>query len=260
MYLILIAKFLLGVASPDKTVDVPFQAGEVIRYKLNYGWFSIGNGAVTLTDSLANSKRYFYVNARASSSGFLNLFAKVNDEWGALVHVNDLLPVLTFRNIREGGYFLREEVWLDQHAGEILVKSVKPHRTPSIRPDKHFAFDPEVDMYDFLSGLLKLRSLQLSELKLGDSIRMQGFFEDTFYDFHIAYQGLKTIKTKMGKLEAHELQPVVPKNSTFDGEQSITAWFSNDSLQLPVKVAAKMFLGKVSCEIVGYERLNPRVN
>jgi len=236
----------------------PFQNGELLEYKLNYGWFAIGKASFKIESDafVYDDEDCFNIQIQGGSSGFLNVFTKVNDKWGAYLKKKDLKPLYTYRDIEEGRYRLEEEVFIDHLNGSIRVEQFKAHRDIPRRPSKYYEFSPEeVDLYDMISGLMKVRNMPLSQFSEGDTIFVDGFFEDTFYNFSIYYAGKNKVKTKVGKFIAHKLIPVMPQNSTFDGKNSLELYFSDDLNQIPVKVTANMFIGKASCEIVSYQNL-----
>src|SRR5690606_31727260 len=91
-----------------------------------------------------------------------------------------------------------------------------------------------------------------------DTVVVSGFLEDEFYSMKIVYQGKETIKTKVGKIRTLVFKPLMPKNKVFDGENSITAYFSDDKNRIPVKVDAQMFIGSAGVELTSYTGLrNP---
>ena len=50
----------------------------------------------------------------------------------------------------------------------------------------------------------------------------------------------------------------MPENKVFDGENSVTAYFSDDKNRIPVKINAEMFIGSAGVELIGYAGLrNP---
>ena len=55
-------------------------------------------------------------------------------------------------------------------------------------------------------------------------------------------------------------KPIMPKNSLFDGEDSITAYFSDDKNRIPVKIDAEMFIGSAGVELTGYSGLRNPLN
>lgn len=235
----------------------PFQPGEEIRYKLNFGWFTIGKARASLDLNLQEYQGIscFKMLLVGGSSGMLNAFTTIKDEWGTYIKEDDLTPLFAYRNIQEGKYELQEQVYIDQDSGKIRVETYKPSRKKKRRPTKNYKYDTKSKVYDMLSGLLTVRTLDFNHMKAGDTVSLEAFFEDTFYDFKIAYVGKEELKTKVGKLKAHKVIPLMPENSVFNGKQSLVAWFSDDQNQIPLKVSANMFIGKASCEIVSYQNL-----
>jgi hypothetical protein len=52
----------------------------------------------------------------------------------------------------------------------------------------------------------------------------------------------------------------MPKNKIFDGENSVTAWFSDDQNRIPIKISAQMFIGSAGVELTSYSGLRNPVN
>jgi len=242
-------------ASSTLLAAYPFDRGELLEYRLHYGWFTIGKATVKMDEDvhLRDGKRCFELRINGGTAGLLNIFASVDDEWGAVIAEKDLTPVYTYRNIQEGRYELEEQVYISPDSGRIRVDSYKIHKDR--RSTNYYDFDPEREMYDMLSGILVMRNLDFGQYEKGDTIRLETFFEDTFYNFKILYRGVEMVKTGVGKLRAHKVVPVMPDNSVFDGENSVTAWFSADNNRLPLKMTADMFIGSASCEITNYKNI-----
>jgi hypothetical protein len=100
-----------------------------------------------------------------------------------------------------------------------------------------------------------LRVIDFSKYKIKDTLTVSGFFEDKAYSFQILYFGKEVVKTDLGKILCHKLVPIMPSNSLFRGENSVTAWISADANQIPVKVDAKMFIGHAGTEMVSFRGL-----
>jgi hypothetical protein len=131
-------------------------------------------------------------------------------------------------------------------------------KTGKLKDPKFYEAPPQVR--DMIAGFLYLRIMDLSNISVNDTIAIRGFFEDEFYKLNIIYQGKETIKTKIGKVRAIVFKPVMPANKLFDGENSITAWFSDDKNRIPLKIDAKMFIGSAGVEITGYSGLKNPLN
>jgi hypothetical protein len=111
-----------------------------------------------------------------------------------------------------------------------------------------------------MSWMMYLRTVDFDAMTVGDTLTMSGFFEDEFYDLDIIYKGKGKVKTKAGKFNAIKLVPVVPNNKLFDGENSVTAWISDDKNRLPLKVEADMFIGSAGVEIIKYKGVKNPIN
>jgi hypothetical protein len=91
-------------------------------------------------------------------------------------------------------------------------------------------------------------------------VLVTGFFEDEFYKLKIIYKGKENVKLKVGRVRALVFKPVMPKNKVFDGENSITAWFSDDKNRIPLKISAEMFIGSAGVELISYKNLKNPLN
>src|SRR5690606_6234354 len=113
---------------------------------------------------------------------------------------------------------------------------------------------------DMIGGFLYLRTMDMSNIQHNDTVVVKGFFEDEFYAMRIVYKGKKTISTRVGKIRTLVFKPVMPKNKLFDGENSITAYFSDDKNRIPVKIDAQMFIGSAGVELTDYSGLRNALN
>ncbi len=248
---------IFGFANDRLESEYAFTHGEALQYKLNYGWLSIGRGSFKIAQQSEEYLREdcYRVTASGNTTGLLRWLAPVEDEWGALIRTQDLIPLHTYRNLREGRYRLKEEVYIDPLAGSIKVESVKPHRKEPQRPTRNYTFDQNSQVFDLLSGLLVIRNYDFEQYNPGDTLALNAFLEDSFYHFQIIYAGKEQLKTAFGRTPALKLIPLMPKNKVFDGKQSLEAWFSADENKLPLKVSARMFVGKVSAELISYQNI-----
>lgn len=253
----LVLLVILGFSAPGKESEYVFKKGELLQFKLSYGWLAFGRGSFEIHERFEEylEQSCFRVTARGSSTGLVRWLAPVKDEWGALIRERDLRPLYTFRNINEGRYQLNEEVFINPENGNLIVESVKPHRKVKRRPTRNYKFDETSQVHDLLSGLMKIRNFDFDKVQTGDTLELKAFFEDRFYDFQIVFAGEEELKTKFGRLKALKLIPLMPENGVFDGQHALEAWFSADGNRLPLKISARMFIGKVSAELISYQNI-----
>lgn len=231
----------------------PFTPGERLYYKMNYSIFTIGKAEIQINpyQYTIASEPCYKIEIFGRTAGAGAIVSTVNDTWGAYLKKDDLLPLITWRDLEEGRYKRKEYVDYDHKNKKIKVKAVN-NSTGRYEGPKIYDYDAPA-MMDLISGYAFLRTVDFNRFHLGDTIRINGFLEDKFYNFKILYEGTEEIKTKLGLIKAYKLVPVMPNNKLFAGENSITAWFAADKSRIPVKVIANMFIGKAGCEITGYE-------
>jgi len=249
---------LCGFLAVEQKTPVPLRntsygLGEVLEYRVHFGMFTVGK-AMTVIDKkyhTINSRPCYKVDAYGETSDWISWVAKVNDNWGAYVDTTTLLTKMAYRTLREGKYSRDEEAVFDNENKQVEVK-VKNRDTGKVDSK---TFDVPPNAKDLVAGFLHLRVIDFSKLKVNDTIKVSGFLEDASYDLKIIYRGKEVLKTRIGKILCLRLSPVMPKNSIFDGENSVLVWMSDDMNRIPVKVQAKMFIGNTGLELIRFKGL-----
>jgi hypothetical protein len=261
---ILLVTILCGFISDGQDVMLPtiqnasFKRGEVIEFKMTYGFFTVGKGAARIDHEYhkMNDRYCFKVDVSGKTVGMVDWVADIDDKWGAYIDTAALVPHQFYRKIREGRY--RKDEWtnFDHSRRKIEVKAIG--RNGKVREPKYYDAPP--DVRDMIGGFLYMRIMDFSKLRVNDTVTVNGFFEDEFYKLKIIYRGKDTVKLRVGKVRALVFTPVMPANKLFDGEDSITAYFSDDKNRIPLKIDAKMFVGSAGVELTGYRGLKNPLN
>jgi hypothetical protein len=237
----------------------PFILGEKLFYRMNYSIFTVGKAEIHINPIkyYVADKLCYKIDVYGRTAGAAAIVSRVNDQWGALVDTSDLLPVKSWRYIEEGKFRKKEFVNFD-HEEKIIDVRVVNNETGRLNEPMIYEFN-EANMLDLISGYTFLRTINFQNHQIGDTIKLNGFFEDKIYKFNILYMGKEIVNTKLGEIEAFKLVPIMPDNKLFAGENSITAWFAADESRIPIRVEADMFIGKAGCEITGFEgvKVNP---
>lgn len=236
-----------------------FNRGETLEFKMTYGIFTVGKGMANIDPNYyrLNDRDCFKVDVFGKTVGFVNWVKDVDDQWGAYIDTAALVPHQFYRKIREGSYAKDEITYFDHEEKKIQVKS-SDRKTGKFREPK--VYDAPAQVRDMIGGFLYLRTMDLSDMKVNDTIQITGFFEDEFYRLPIVYKGKKSIKTKIGKIRTLVFKPMMPNNKIFDGKNSVTAYFSDDKNRVPVKVEAEMFIGNAGVELTDYSGLRNPLN
>lgn len=228
-----------------------FGMGEELNYRVNFGFLTVGH-AVTRIDKKVHTfsaRPCYKIDAYGSTSGLISWLSKVDDQWGAYVDTAALTTHVSYRKLKEGRFRRDEVVTFDQQHQKAEVK-VMNNETGVY--DNVKTYPVEKNVRDIVAGFMYLRVIDFAKYKKGDTIRVSGFFEDTSYVLRIIYDGKEKVSTSIGKLICHRIVPVVPDNKLFNGENSVTAWLSDDGNRIPVKIQARMFIGSTGLELTSF--------
>lgn len=230
-----------------------FVRGEVIEYKAHYGFVNAAEGRMVISDELytVNNRPCYKIDVYGKSIGMFDLFLRIRDNWGTYLDTGAIVTQKFYRVIEEGKYRKNEIVEFDHSKKKAKVKTFD-NKKQKWRPTE--TFDVPGNVQDLVSGYYYIRTLKFDELKEGDLININAFFDDEVYDFEVKFVGRENLKTKLGVIKSIVLSPIMPENSLFDGENSVKVWISDDRNKVPLKIKANMFVGAVEIDITKYEK------
>lgn len=225
-----------------RAISPAFKPGEEIRYRVHYGFLNAGHATMKITDKyyMVNNRVCFRVEISGKSSGAVDAMYRIRNVWGSYFDTINFQPQKSFRSIAENRYRKREETYFD------YARNIASIRAENDTPET-VRIVPQVQ--DMVSGYYFLRLLSYDLRQKGDTIRIPGIFEDQTYDFKILYLGRERVKTKMGRINAIVLSPVMPENKLFRGNHPIKLWISDDRNRIPLKVEAEMVVGSVDLDV-----------
>lgn len=219
-----------------------FKDGETLQYLVHYGFIDGGYAILNLKEFEMKGKKYFHAVASGYSKGLADKLFKVRDVYETFVDMETDLPIKAIRNISEDTYKYYDEVLFNRKENTVVSK-----RKGNIPV-------PENTM-DILSALYYARNNNFKNLKQGDMITLDTYFDDGMFTLQIRYKGNETIKTNFGKVNCLKFSPVVEPGRIFDTQDDVTIWISNDNNFIPVRIQFDLFVGSVKADLVKYENL-----
>ena len=229
-----------------------FTSGEKLDYVVHYGLINAAEATIDVDKDIQyiNNRPCYKVNVFGKTTGSFDFFLKVRDTWRSYIDTTSIVPQRFHRNIEEGKYKKKENITFDHYKNLDVVEDKKETNTYKV-PD---------NVQDIVSGVYYLRTLNYDNRKVGEQIKIQGFFDDEIFDFTVTYRGKTTVETKAGDIRAIKLIPKMPKNKLFDGEDAIAVYLSDDQNKIPVLIQAEMFVGSVKINLHKYKGLKNRLN
>ncbi len=261
---LLVLSILTSYANPgNKTLprgrNESFSVGEVLDFRISFGILTIGKCTATVEPEYTriNNQDCYKVNVYAKTTGVASWISDIENYYSSSFDTSTLLPFTFYRKQREGRYKHEEKTDFDQANKKISVATVESKTGKWNAPR---IYNAPNQVRDLISGLFFLRTMNLAKCNLNDTLTVSGFFEDEFYEMKVVFRGRKAIKTQLGKINTLVFKPIMPKSSVFEGGESIAVYFSDDKNLIPIRIDAKMFIGRASIELNGFSGLRSAFN
>ncbi len=238
--------FLLSMknffSQPSQDKFSAFKDGEFLQYLVYYGLINGGNAMLKVSEFEMNNKKYFHAIASGYSTGLADKLFKVRDVYETFVEMETGLPIKAIRNISEDTYKYYDEIIFNRKENIVISK----------RKGKINVSEKTLDI---LSAFYYARNNHFKNLKNGDIINLETYFEDGLFTLQIRYKGIETIKTGLGKINCLKFSPVVEPGRIFDTPDDVTIWISNDNNFIPVRIQFDLLVGSIKADLVKYENL-----
>jgi hypothetical protein len=252
---------LLAFSPSDVIRSVPntsFKSGEVLQYKVHYGLINAAEATIEVSNDLhrVNDRPCYKATVTGRTTGSFDFFLRIRDTWRSYIDTTSILPQKFFRNIEENNYRKKETIDFDQVRN---VAEVEKHGRDRSKVKRGTYKVPD-NVQDIVSGFYYLRTLNYDHRRVGDVIRVQGFFDDEVFSMDVTYKGRETVTTKAGTIRVIRLVPKMPSNKLFKGENAISVYLSDDQNKVPVLIQAEMFVGAVKVDMYKYQGLKARLN
>jgi hypothetical protein len=247
--LILLLFILISFASysQEKTTPKAFKGGEWLRYKMSYsGFLRAGTAILEVKEEEFEGKKVYHAKGTGWTSGMIGWFFKVKDVYESYFDKEDVKPYLFKRDVNEGGYIIKRDTKFDYKNKKATVTD---HKKDTV---EYFTID---NIQDMISSFYYLRNQKVDTLKVGESVKIDMFFDGKTNPFHLKYLGRKKLRTKFGKIETYVFKPLVQAGRVFKENESVTVWVTADDNKIPIKLKASLSVGSLRADLEGYKGL-----
>ncbi len=225
------------------TANNAYKPGEKLVYSIKYGIVKGGEASLTIDIIPSGDDFYYYVKAKAVTTGIATKFAKIYDVYESYFSISNGYPVKSIRNIRENNYLYYNEVLFFR----------KKNYVYSVNTGKHYI---PTNTLDILSAFyFARRHIFQNDFQKGQTINLTTFFEDQLYPIKIKFKEKDVIKSRFGKIRCLKFVPVLTKNNPFKKENDMQIWFSDDGNFIPIKIRMKSKIGVVKAQLISYKNL-----
>ena len=247
-----ILSFIISISTFAQKETIAFKDGEKLTYRLSYSNFlTAGYATMEVESTTNNNKEAFHVIGKGKTTGMINWFFKVRDNYETYFYKDTFLPYRFIRQIDEGGYTKDKEILFDQEKNQVtVIDNEKKHKKK---------FNSPGEVQDLLSSLYFMRNKDISNFKKGDEIDLPIFLDQETMQMKLRFLGREVINTKYGKVKTAKFMPLVASGRVFKEKESVTVWVSDDGNKIPLRIKASLSVGSLRADIDKLKGLTHRL-
>jgi hypothetical protein len=179
------------------------------------------------TETVATAKNnYLHLSCELSTYSKWDSFFKIRDIYESYVNPANLRPSLYKRSIDEGGWTKKEKYVFK---GTTINSTSKKKN----RPESQKTFSIGANTQDVISMFYKVRTLDLSKLKVGQTQTMWIVFDEQQIPVTLKFMGKETINAgNLGKKECYKIS-IGAKTDALRGKDKNLIWLTADAYKVP---------------------------
>jgi hypothetical protein len=222
--------------------------GEYFKFRVHYGFVTAGYATLNVKNAEIKGKDVFHVRGYGETVGISKWFFKVQDDYQSYIDKEKDIPYRFIRKIDEGGYTKDIEIDFNHNSKKATVNDKKNNETT--------VFTFPKDTQDMISAFYYLRNqLDTENIKSGDVIEMNMFFDKENYKFRLKFLGKEILDTNFGRVRTLIFRPYVQSGRVFKEKESLTVWISDDKNKIPLLVKADLAVGSLKATLTEFKGL-----
>lgn len=243
----------LSVADPCHTNNTTFLVGEELRYKIYYNWNFVWLSAGELTFRVIDEDDQYHFQVIGETYESYDWFFKVRDYYDTWVQKDNLLPIMSIRNVEEGKYRLYDYITFDQ--SRRTCSNERGKSKTDIRERNTYAVEP--CMHDMVSILYHTRNHEVSKLKAGQTFPIKLFVDKEIWPLTVRYRGREASKTVkgLGTYHTQHFTPEVIPGKVFPDGATLDVWVTDDANRLPLVIESPLSVGSVKAVLYSHKGL-----
>ena len=218
--------FLISPTVSSQTI----KSGEKLVFAGSYNMSGLMTqlAQVTMsTETVATAKNsYLHLSCELSTYSKWDSFFKIRDLYESYVNPATLKPNLYKRSIDEGGYTKKEKYVFK---GTTVNSTTKRKN----KPETQKTFTIGTSTQDVISLLYKVRTMDLSKFKVGQTQSLMIVFDEKQIPVTLKYLGKETINAgNLGRKECYKMS-IGAKTDALRGKDKNLIWLTADAKKVP---------------------------
>ena len=194
---------------------------------------------VMQTETTQTSKNtYLHLSWEAATFSKWDTFFKIRDRYESYVDPVSLKPALYKRSVFEGGYSKTEKYIFTPNSTVVQATTSTKNR-----PEVKNNFSINGSTQDIITMVFKLRTIDFSKFKTGQTIGFTIVFDQKEYPVSIKYMGKEIISAgNLGKKDCYVLS-IAAKTDRLKGKDKNLIWLTADTKRIPALVRFSIPVG-----------------
>ncbi|MFQ5448109.1 MAG: DUF3108 domain-containing protein [Saprospiraceae bacterium] len=240
-------------ADPCNTLNTAFDTGEELVYKVYYNWGFIWVSAGEIIFRVLDDDDQYHFQVIGKTHDSYDWFFKVRDYFDTWVQKDDLLPLMSIRQLQEGKYTLYDYTTFDQFRRTCYSERGRSKET--IKEHNHF--DVDGCMHDMLSILYFARNIDFAGYAEDESFPIKIFVDKATWPLEVRYKGAETGKKikGLGRFNTLRFSPQVIEGDVFPKGAELNVWVSDDANRLPLVIESPLSVGSAKAILSRYAGL-----
>lgn len=242
----------MTVIEPCSIANTTFAPGEEIVYKFYYNLNFIWIPAGEVTFNVNDKGTQYHISAKGQTYSSYEWFFKVRDQYDTYLDKSTLLPLVSIREIQEGGYTLYDKTTFEQKQGKAIT-------TRGRNRDKVETKEYSIDncMHDMLSIVYYYRNVNFDNLTPGQKFPIKVFLDTETYPLKVHYKGKEADKKikGLGRFKTIQFSPQVVAGEVFKEGTEMNIWVTDDKNRIPVLIESPVSVGSVKAVLKSYKGL-----
>ncbi|MCZ8144758.1 DUF3108 domain-containing protein [Flavobacterium sp.] len=228
--IVLLPLLLLLLVSFKADEGNGIEAGEKLVYAGSYNMSGLMTHIAQVTMSTENvntsKNQYLHLSCELATFSKWDKFFKIRDLYESYVTPGSLKPNLYKRSIDEGGYTKKEKYVFK---GNQVTSTVQKRK----RPETTRTFTIGANSVDAITLLYKLRSVDFSKMKSGQTKSFTIVFDEKEIPVTLKFMGTETITAgNLGAKSCYKLS-IGAKTNALRGKDKNLIWLTADAHKVP---------------------------
>jgi Protein of unknown function (DUF3108) len=232
---------------PVLSETAPFEDGEVLSFRIRYGFITAGSAKMKVFTKMYDSTRFVYhLQTTAKSASAFSWIYEVDDEVNSYVDYEGFYPIRFEKKLREGSYYA--DLFSDYFPEDSLAKVETIRYKSNMKIKKRKKYDVTVPPYaqDILSSFYYIRRF---DLKVGESLFLTNHEKKKVYELEVIVHKKETVEVEAGKFRCIVVEPIIKGEGLFKKKGRLKVWLTDDDKKIPVQMKSEVLVGHITTEL-----------